>query len=249
MDKAVTTERDRANAEIKRLWELETAPKRGPKATHSARSIARAGIALADSEGFSAVSMRKVATRLSVSAMSLYNQVPGKAELLELMIDEVAGEMLEPTSGEWATRAETLLWRNWDWFLRHPWLVQTDSYRPVLGPHILQKYETELAVFEDIGLTDIEMDFALSSLLAMVKGCAMSAIDAEGLIKDGTTANAWWENRKPMLDALNIDSRFPLATRIGSAIGASADGPTAPKAVLQFGFACWRAGIADRIKR
>jgi len=165
------------------------------------------------------------------------------------MIDEVAGEMLDPTNGEWATRAETLLWRNWDWLRRHPWLVQTDCYRPVLGPHILQKYEIELAAFVDIGLTDIEMDFALGPLLAMVKGCAISATDAEGLIKDGSSSSAWWDNCKPMLDALNIDSRFPIATRIGSAIGAYAHGPTVPKAALQFGFACWRAGIADRINR
>lgn len=245
----MTRENEKAEAEIRRLWDLDPGPRPGPKATHSARTIAKAGVKIADSEGLAAVSMRKVAAWLSVSPMSLYNQIPGKAELLELMIDEVSGEMLAPTSGAWLARAETVLWRNWEWYLQHPWLLQTDSYRPVLGPNVLQKYEIELAAFEGIGLSDIEMDFALGSLLAMVKGCAMSAIDADGMIKDGGDPAVWWETRKPALDALGMESRFPLATRVGSAVGAYANGPSAPKAALRFGFACWCSGITDARNR
>lgn len=237
-----------AREEFRRLWKIEDATRPGPKPAHSARSIARVGIAVADEDGLSALTMRKVASRLSVSAMSLYNQVPGKAELLEIMVDEVAGELLEPASGDWRERASAVAWANWHCFLRHAWLLSLDGYRPVLGPNILQKYELELSIFEDIGLTDIEMDFALGSLLALVKGCVVIAIDANGSLKRSNETDLdWWNVRKPLLEKLMLEDRFPLAARVGSAIGVYSEGPQAPEDTFRFGLKCWLAGMSELI--
>ena len=52
--------------------------------------IAGAAIALADDEGLQALSMRKLASRLGIEAMSLYHHVPSKAALLDAMVDELA---------------------------------------------------------------------------------------------------------------------------------------------------------------
>ncbi|WP_323183948.1 MULTISPECIES: TetR family transcriptional regulator [unclassified Streptomyces] len=52
----------------------------------------RTAIKLADAKGMSAVSMRRVTTMLATSTMALYHHVPGKAELVRLMSDEVFGE-------------------------------------------------------------------------------------------------------------------------------------------------------------
>ena len=67
-------------------------PRRGPKPRISLAEIVSAGIAIADAEGLESLSMRKVAQQLGVGAMSLYTYVPGRSELMELMIDAVYGE-------------------------------------------------------------------------------------------------------------------------------------------------------------
>ena len=65
------------------------------------RDIVRAGVAVADAEGLDALSMRQVASRVDVGVMSLYTHVPGRSELLELMIDHVYAEprLPEPECG------------------------------------------------------------------------------------------------------------------------------------------------------
>ena len=78
-------------------WGLPGARRRGPKPRHSVDEVVQAAIALADAEGLAALSIRRVAETLGLSAMSLYTYVPSKAELVDLMLDRVAGED-EPSS-------------------------------------------------------------------------------------------------------------------------------------------------------
>src|SRR5437588_11584179 len=85
------------------LWGVAESGRRGPKPRHSVEDVVRAAIALADAEGLAALSMRRVAETLQLSPMSLYTYVPSKAELMDLMLDRVAGEMdgPEPRAGHW----------------------------------------------------------------------------------------------------------------------------------------------------
>ena len=71
-------------------------PVRGPKPRISLPDVVAAGVAIADAGGLAALSMRKVAGRLGVGPMSLYTYVPGRSELVELMIDHVYGEHALP---------------------------------------------------------------------------------------------------------------------------------------------------------
>ena len=73
------------------LWGTREPATRGPKAELSLERIVDAAVALADREGLGALSMRRVATELGVGTMSLYRHVPGKGELLDLMLDRVGG--------------------------------------------------------------------------------------------------------------------------------------------------------------
>lgn len=70
--------------------------KRGPKQRVSVDEVVTAAIAVADEEGLAAFSMRKVTDRLGMKPMSIYTYVPGRSELIGLMIDEVAGEVELP---------------------------------------------------------------------------------------------------------------------------------------------------------
>lgn len=237
-----------AREEFRRLWEVEGALRPGPKSTQSARSIARAAIAIADAEGLQALSMRQIAGSLSISAMALYNHVPGKAELMSVMIDEVASEMPEPTIGDWRIKATSIAWANWHCLLRHPWMLSVESHRPVIGPNVLRKYDQELAAFDDLGLSDIEMDFALNSLLGLVRGCAATQIDANGKLKKlDQTDVEWWQFRQPLLEQLNVGHRFPVASRVGSAIGAHSNAPQSPEESFRFGLDRWLEGMVDLI--
>src|SRR5215207_3467509 len=70
---------------------------RGPKQRVSVDEVVRAAIAVADEDGLPAFSMRKVADRLGLKLMSIYTYVPGRSELIGLMVDEAAGERELPT--------------------------------------------------------------------------------------------------------------------------------------------------------
>jgi AcrR family transcriptional regulator len=103
-------------------------------------AIVAAAIEIADAAGFDAVSMRQVAERLKVGAMSLYTHVPGKAELTDLMIDTAYGELYadvdEPSrQPSWRDALEFIDVRNWDLYQGHRWLLQIVGARTGLGPN------------------------------------------------------------------------------------------------------------------
>jgi AcrR family transcriptional regulator len=77
------------------LWGTREPPTRGPKPGLELGAIVAAATTLADAQGLGELSMRKVAQELGVGTMSLYRYVPGKAELLDLMLDAAYGEMLQ----------------------------------------------------------------------------------------------------------------------------------------------------------
>jgi AcrR family transcriptional regulator len=54
--------------------------------------VLRAAVAFADEDGIESLSMRKLGQRLGVEAMSLYNHVRNKDDLLAGMVDFVVSE-------------------------------------------------------------------------------------------------------------------------------------------------------------
>ena len=82
----------------------------------------RAALALADKEGIEALSMRRLAKDLGVEAMSLYNHVANKDEILDGIIDLVAGEFELPAdAGDWQAAMRRHLISARDVLLRHRW--------------------------------------------------------------------------------------------------------------------------------
>ena len=82
---------------IELLWGIRERGARGPKPGLTVDRIVNAAIEIADAEGLEGLSMRRVAERLSVGTMSLYRYVPGKAELLDVMIDRISDETERPS--------------------------------------------------------------------------------------------------------------------------------------------------------
>ncbi len=231
---------------IELLWGTRGRGARGPKPGLTVDRIVAAAIGLADTEGLGGLSMRRVADRLGVGTMSLYRYVPGKAELLDVMIDRVAGEASWPeyVPGGWRARLERVARENRRLYERHPWLLQVFTGRPPLGPGIMTKYDHELHAVEGIGLTDVEMDSVLTLVLEYVRGSAGSAIEsAQAPEHTGQTDDQWWTAFGPLLDGVFDADHYPLAARVGSAATEQYRGPYDPQHAFEFGLGRLLDGI------
>lgn len=217
------------------LWRTGAQPTRGPKPKLDLDRIVRVAIELADDEGFTPLSMRKVAERLGVGTMSLYTYVPGKSELLDLMIDATAMPSAA-ADGTWRERVERIAREGWDRYHRHPWLLEITTVRPVLGPNVIARYEHELQAIEGIGLTDVEMDAVVSLIAGHVEGAARRSLEvALAERRTGVSDQEWWDARAPFLERVFEPERFPTAARVGAAAGEEHNAAYAPQHAFDFG--------------
>ena len=186
------------------LWGIGKKPTRGPKPALSVGRIARAAIEVADAEGMGALSMRRVAERLGISTMSLYTYVPGKAELVDVMLDTAFGELADSECADlgWRAGLERIARENWALYHRHPWMLQVAAVsRPPLGPNVIAKYDRELLAVDGIGLTEVEMDSVLALVLEHAQGAARRSVEAaEAEKRTGKTDYEWWLANEPLLE-------------------------------------------------
>lgn len=230
------------------LWRRGQAGARGPKPTLTLDRVVGEAIALADAEGLDALSMRSLAKRLGVAPMALYTYLPGKEELLDLMLDAVFAGMLHqaPAAETWRARLEAVADENRALFRRHPWLIEVSTVRPPLGPGQVAKYEHELRALEGCGLPDVEQDTALTVVLGFVESCAR--IEAgQRAAAARMSDHAWWEASAPLLAEVLDPARFPVASRVGSAAGAAHGAAYDAEHTYRFGLSCLLDGLAARL--
>ena len=235
------------------LWgtEEEAGPRRGPRPALSVEQIVRAAIAIADRDGLEAVTMRRLADALGVGPMALYTYVPGKAELLDLMLDRVYAEMPRAGwPGEWRERLAALARDNRALYDAHPWAAAVSTGRPPLGPGLIGKYEHELTALDGLGLDDLQMDAALTFLLDFVRSSALAAQDARAARRDsGMTDEQWWSANAPLLERALDPAAYPTAARVGTAAGAAQGGAYSPDHAWEFGLERVLDGLAALIER
>ncbi|MDN3358836.1 TetR/AcrR family transcriptional regulator C-terminal domain-containing protein [Actinomadura sp. DC4] len=224
---------------LRLLWREPGADtRRGPRQGLSVERVVAAALDLADADGLGAVTMRQVAGALGVVPMSLYTYVPGKAELLDLMLDTVYGQMSrEDLSGKpWRERLTAVAQANRELFDRHPWVAEVATGRPPLGPGLMAKYEHELRAFEGLGLDDVAMDAALTFLLGFVSAAARSAAEAVAVRRDSAMSEEqWWAANAPLLGRVFDQDGYPTAARVGSAAGAAHGAAYSPDHAYRFG--------------
>ncbi|MFK4809032.1 TetR/AcrR family transcriptional regulator [Devosia sp. ZW T5_3] len=240
-----------AKAEIDRLWGSQSDSRTGPKAKLTGRQVARRAIALADQNGIHALTMRSVAQALGVSPMALYTYFPSKNELIEVMVDETFTEpsLTSEMAGGWKERLIVVAERNWSLLMHHPWLADVEGFRPVLGPNVIAKYDFELSALEGVGLSDVEMDLVLATVLNFVRGAAKTKLDAAAAVhRTGQADDVWWRERGPLL-AKVLGDRYPLAQRVGAAAGAHYDAPADPDLGFRFGLERLIDGIGLMLPR
>jgi AcrR family transcriptional regulator len=235
------------------LWRDPAAtPRRGPRQGLSIDAVVAAATELADAEDLEALTMRKVAQALGVVAMTLYTYVPGKAELLDLMLDAAYTRMPRTdTSGlPWRERLTAVANENRQLFEAHPWAARVSTGRPLLGPGQMAKYEHELSALDGLGLDDVEMDASLTYLLSFVQAWARAAADAHAAVADSAmTDEQWWAANAPLLARVLDPEVYPLATRVGSATGAAHGTAYEPGHAYEFGLARLLDGLVVLIDR
>ena len=116
-----------------------------------------AAIALADEGGLDELSMRKLAKSLGVEAMSLYNHIPNKEQLINGMVDLVFTEIDPPSpEGEWKTEMRKRAISTRGALNRHPWAVGLMEAQPNPGEANLRLHEAVLACLREASFS-IEM--------------------------------------------------------------------------------------------
>jgi AcrR family transcriptional regulator len=240
------------------LWGMAPSPARGPKPGLSVEAITATAVSLADESGLEALSMRRLAERLGVGTMSLYRYIPGRAELLDLMVDRVSGEYRAESRGGdgragrpgLRSRLEHVARENLRLYMAHPWLARVFPGRPPMGPGVLGKYETELAALEGCGLSDAEMDLVLGLVEGYVRGAAAAWLESSLLEeRTGLTDQAWWRALAPTLERFFQPEAYPLATRVGEAAAGHHGGSWNPEVAFEFGLARILDGIGAFVAR
>ena len=207
---------------IQLLWEPDVAaPVRGPKPRTSLAEIVAAGISIGDAEGLESLSMRKVAQKLGIGAMSVYTYVPGRSELIELMINQVYSEHRLPDAAQsWRDRIEHWSREAWRIYELHPWLLDYNVARLPIGPHVLDVEEALYAALLAAGFTGAQ-NVAVSNLIQwQLLGAARATIsDANEARHTGVSTEAYWESRASFWVTYFDPNRFPAMAAVHGAGG------------------------------
>ncbi|NLU82584.1 TetR/AcrR family transcriptional regulator C-terminal domain-containing protein [Rhodococcus sp. HNM0569] len=218
------------------LWRGHpAAPRRSPRgrpAKTSTDGAVRAAVAVADAEGLGAVTTRRLAHELGVSAMTLYGHVGPRDDLLVLMADDVhrAHTPSGYPSESWRDRVRTVAQDNLALHTRHGWLLDIVDQRLAFGPGTIAKYDRELHAFDAMALSDLDRDGALTFVLDFARGSARAALaDGQSVGMAGE-----WARTAPRLAAYLGDAH-PLAQRVGGAAGADMNAAYSASHAWRFG--------------
>jgi AcrR family transcriptional regulator len=136
--------------------------------------VLRVAVTLADSGGIESLTMRKLGVELGVEAMSLYNHVANKADLLDGMIDIVFAEIDLPTSEtDWRTAMQRRAVSARDVLSRHRWATGLMESRTTPGPATLRHHDTVLGILRGAGFSIELAAHAYSALDSYIYGFAL----------------------------------------------------------------------------
>lgn len=198
-----------------------------------------AAISLVQEQGADALSIRNVASRLGVRAMAMYSAVPSRRDLVALMVDKSYRDVYadgQPDPSDWRQGLRHIASANWALYERHEWLHALAPARSAMGPYEACKHEVELRVLEGVGLTDFEMDQAMSLVLGHVaQASRINAQLRQERLDSGLNDSEWWLQAMPVFERVYDTARFPLSVRIGTASSAARNGQFWGPEIFEFG--------------
>ena len=128
-----------------------------PRTPLSRERVLRAALALADVEGIGSLTMRRLGQELGVEAMSLYNHVADKGDLLDGIVDLVFGEIAVPSDqADWKAAMRLRAISAHEALLRHPWASTLMQSQTKPGPATLRHHDSVIGTLRQAGFT-VEM--------------------------------------------------------------------------------------------
>ena len=151
-----------------------TKPETEPRIPLSRDRVLRAAVAFADERGIGSLSMRKLGEALGVEAMSLYNHVANKDELLDGMVDLVFSEIDLPSgTADWKTAMRDRAVSARQALSRHPWAIALMQSRTSPGPATLRHHDAVIGSLREAGFSIEMAAHAFSALDSYVYGFAL----------------------------------------------------------------------------
>jgi len=152
-------------------------PKTEVRESLTRERVLRAAVAIADRDGIDSLSMRKLGLELDVKAMSLYNYISNKEELLDAMCDFIVSLFDPPELNvEWKVSlrqsylsAQKILWH-------HPWACGLSMSRPNIGSAALMNAETTMGVLRRAGFSTQLTHHAMHALDNHLYGSTLQEI-------------------------------------------------------------------------
>jgi AcrR family transcriptional regulator len=177
---------------------------RGRPPTIDREAVLDAAIRLLDAEGAEALTMRRLAGELGVSAMAPYRHFDSKDELLMVLVDRLAGRLVYPPRPPDPKGAMLALWLTiYDSLAEHPWIPEVLARRRMMAPSVLHAIEEIHAALRAAGLSieaavrayRLMWNFTLGSLLVR------AGASADGRNQQRELRGAPAPDRYPMLAA------------------------------------------------
>lgn len=150
----------------------------GRRSPLSRAKILEAAVDRADRGGLLELSMRKLAQALGVEAMSLYNHVSNKDDLIDAMVDLVVGEIELPSAEtEWNTALRRRAVSAHDVLVRHPWATQPLVSRVNVGPNMLRYVDATLGCLRRAGFPPKLADHAWNAIDSYIYGFTLQKLN------------------------------------------------------------------------
>ncbi|MCL7426320.1 TetR/AcrR family transcriptional regulator [Streptomyces sp. NPDC052415] len=160
--------------------------------------ITEVTVRLLDAEGLTKFSMRRLATELNVTAMSVYWYVDTKDDLLELALDTVYGELRLPdpeADEDWRDQLRTLAREYRALLVRHPWISPLAGTYLNIGPNSLAFSRVVQRVIRRTGLPAEGVTGAISAVFQFVYGYGTIEGHFFARVQDaGMTPDAWFQH-------------------------------------------------------
>lgn len=151
--------------------------RRGRRPPLTRDQILGAALTLADTEGLDPLSMRRVAAALGVEAMSLYNHIANKDDLLDAMVDHVIGEIALPAlGGDWRAEIRQRAVSAHGVLLRHPWAALLILSRINTGPNMLRYVNATVGCLREAGFSYAQADHAWNAIDSHVYGFTVQVL-------------------------------------------------------------------------
>jgi AcrR family transcriptional regulator len=137
----------------------------------SREAVVAAAVALADRDGIDRLSMRPLAAGLKVEAMSLYNHVRNKDDLIDSMVEAVVAKIVRPAAGpDWRVGLRDRALSMRAAFLAHPWAPQLIVGRLNTGPNMLALYDATIGCLVSAGVDHVRADHLCNAMDSLIYG-------------------------------------------------------------------------------